>query len=269
MRQEHTPALPATDTSAPNFDLFARYYDADMGDFADDLPFYRELARRSDGPILDAMCGTGRVIVALARAGFTAVGLDIAPEMVRIVEQKIAAQSLGARLRVAQGDVRDFDLRERFGLVLVPLNSFMHLETVADQLGALRSIRRHLAPDGLLVLDLFNPDPRELVADQGVLIYERTFETAEGRPVQKFVLRRSDVAEQRQSVEFIYDELDDDGRVLRRRMPFVMRWLYRFEAEHLLRLAGFTVDAIYGDYELEPYTSESAQLLIIARGAES
>lgn len=253
--------------SPPNFDLFARYYDADMGSFSDDLPFYRELARRSDGPILDAMCGTGRVIVALARAGFQTIGLDIAPAMLRVVEQKIAAQSLSQRLRVVAGDVRSFALPERFGLVLVPLNSFMHLETVTEQLAALQSIRRHLAPDGLLVLDLFNPDPRELVADQDVLIYERSFQTAEGCTVQKFVLRHSDVAEQRQSVEFIYDELDDDGHVLRRRMPFVMRWLYRFEAEHLLRLAGFTVEAIYGDYDLEPYTSASSQLLIIARGA--
>lgn len=252
--------------SPPDFDLFAHYYDADMGDFADDLPFYRELARRSDGPILDPMCGTGRVLVALARAGFVTVGLDIAPAMVRVVEQKIAAQSLGQRLRVAQGDVRTLELPERFGLVLVPLNSFMHLETVADQLAALRAMRRHLAPGGLLVLDLFHPDPRELLADQGVLIYERTFQSAGGRPVQKFVLRRTDVAEQRQAVEFIYDELHDDGRVMRRRMPFVMRWLYRFEAEHLLRRAGFVVEAIYGDYDLEPYTSESAQLLIIARG---
>jgi SAM-dependent methyltransferase len=253
----------------PNFDLFAHYYDADMGDFADDLPFYRELARRVEGPVLDAMCGTGRVIVALARAGIQTVGLDIAPAMVRIVERKIADQRLSRRLRAVEGDVRSFDLPERFGLALAPLNSFMHLETVADQLAALRAIRRHLAPGGLLALDLFNPDPRELLADQDVLIYERTFQSAEGRPVQKFVLRRTDVAEQRQSVEFIYDELHEDGRVLRRRMPFVMRWLYRFEAEHLLQLAGFTVEAIYGDYDLEPYASASPQLLIIARGASA
>lgn len=253
----------------PNFDQFAHYYDADMGDYADDMPFYRELARRSDGPILDAMCGTGRVIVALARAGFQTVGLDIAPEMLRLVEQKIAAQNLGARLRVVQGDVRSFALPERFGLVLVPLNSFMHLETVEHQLQALQALRRHLAPGGTLVLDLFNPDPRELLADQGVLIHERTFATADGRPVQKFVLRRTDIAEQRQMVEFIYDELAEDGRVLRRRMPFVMRWLYRFEAEHLLRLAGLRVTAIYGDYELEPYGSESPQLLIMAQGASA
>jgi len=249
----------------PNFNRFAQYYDADMGAFSDDLPFYRELARRNDGPILDAMCGTGRVIVPLAAAGFDAVGLDIAPSMVEIVEQKIAEHELHRRLRVVQGDVRAFDLPERFGLVLIPLNSFMHLETVDDQLAALESIKRHLQPSGLLVLDLFNPDPRDLLTDQGVLVHEQTFVLETGRTVQKYVMRRTDAAAQRHLVEFIYDELDEDGRVTRSVLPFVMRWLYRFEAHHLLARAGLDVEAIYGNYDLEPYTSDSPQLIIVAR----
>lgn len=251
----------------PNFDLFAHYYDADMGDFADDLPLYRELARRNPGVVLDAMCGTGRVVVALAAAGFQTVGLDIAPEMVHIAERKRVEQRLEQRLRIVQGDVRSFALPEQFGVVVVPLNSFMHLETVEDQLAALRSIRRHLAPDGLVVIDLFNPDPRDLMADQGVLVYERTFASAAGLPVQKFVLRRTDAANQRQMVEFIYDELQPDGRVTRRALPFVMRWLYRFELQHLLARVGLAVEAVYGDYDLEPYTSDSPQLIVIARAA--
>lgn len=252
----------------PDFDRFAHYYDADMGGFAADLPLYRELARRVDGPILDAMCGTGRVVVVLAQAGFETVGLDIAPAMIRIGEAKCAALGLDHGVRFVQGDVRVVDLHERFGLVLVPMNSFMHLETVADQLAALRTIRRHLLPDGLLVLDLFNPDPSDLMADQGVLLYERAFTGENGQMVQKYVLRRTDMAAQRQTVEFIYDELDAEGRVTRRALPFVMRWLYRFEAEHLLARAGFEVEAIYGDYDLAPYESASPQLIVIARGAD-
>jgi SAM-dependent methyltransferase len=250
----------------PDFDRFVRYYDADMGSFTDDLPLYRELARRSDGPILDAMCGTGRVVVPLAQAGFQTVGLDIAPAMVAVVERKIAERQLDRRLRVAQGDVRSFELHERFGLILVPMNSFMHLETVEDQLKALRSIQRHLLPGGLLVLDLFNPDPRELMSDQGVLVYEHTFTSDSGQSVQKYVVRRTDWAAQRQSVEFIYDELAADGRVTRQVMPFVMRWLYRYEVQHLLAYVGLSVEAVYGDYDLEPYTSDSPQLIVVARG---
>ena len=248
----------------PDFDTFARYYDADMGSFDEDLPLYRELARREGGPVLDPMCGTGRVLVSLAQTGSACSGVDIAPAMVELVEHKIRQHKLEGRLRVATGDVRSLELDERFGLVLVPLNSFMHLETVADQLAALRSIRRHLRPDGLLVLDLFNPDPRELTADQGVLVREHSFELA-GTTVDKWILRRSDWAAQRQEVEFVYDCVDAGGVLRRRSLPFVMRWLYRFEAEHLLARAGFEVEAEYGDYELGPFTSDSPQLLLLAR----
>jgi SAM-dependent methyltransferase len=249
-----------------DFDRFARFYDADMGDFADDLPFYRELARRIDGPILDAMCGTGRVVVPLAQAGFSCVGLDISPAMIAIVERKIDTFGLRQRLRAAQGDVRAFNLPERFGLILAPMNSFMHLESTAEQLAALESLRRHLRPDGTLVIDLFNPDPRDLMTDQGVPILERTF-PFEGRQVQKYVMRRTDAAAQCQQVEFMYDEIDSDGRVSRYVLPFVMRWLYRFEAEHLLARAGLAIEAIYGDYDLEPYGSASPQLIIVARAS--
>jgi hypothetical protein len=97
-------------------------------------------------------------------------------------------------------------------------------------------------------------------------VYEHSFTSAEGLPVQKYVVRRTDWAAQRQSVEFIYDQLGSDGRVTRQVMPFVMRWLYRFEVQHLLASVGFDVEAVYGDYDLEPYTSDSPQLLVVARG---
>jgi len=252
----------------PDFDTFARYYDADMGSFDEDLPLYRELARREGGPVLDPMCGTGRVVVSLAKAGYRCAGVDIAPAMVELVEQKIREHALEGRLQATTGDVRHLELDGRFGLVVVPLNSFMHLETVAEQLAALRSMRRHLRSDGLLVLDLFNPDPRELAADQGVLVRDTSF-VVDGVTVDKWILRRSDWAAQRHEVEFVYDSVDADGTLRRRSLPFVMRWLYRFEAEHLLARAGYALEAVYGDYELGPFTSDSPQLLLLARPSRS
>lgn len=63
------------------WDRFARLYDDDYGDFTADLDLYLPFAQRSGGPILEAMCGTGRVLVPLAQAGHTVVGLDISAAM--------------------------------------------------------------------------------------------------------------------------------------------------------------------------------------------
>lgn len=248
------------------FDRFARYYDADYGAFSDDILFYRELARLHGGPVLELMCGTGRVAVPLAQARLSVVGLDIAPAMIAIAESRASAAQVGKRARFAVGDARQFEWPERFGFAFIAINSFMHLETAADQLAALRTIHRHLAPGGTLAIDLFNPNPAELAQVDGLTVLDKTFVLPDsGHTVQKYVIREVDLAAQHQAVTFCYDEIDGDGRLSRTVLPFGMRWLYRFEAEHILARAGFVVDHIYGSYDLDDYTSDAPRMLVVAR----
>lgn len=245
-----------------SFDAFTRLYDADYGDFTADLDLFLPFAERTGGPVLEAMCGTGRVLLPLVEAGHTAVGIDISPAMVTQAQQKLVSAEGNGRAEVA--DVRAFSLPERFALALIPMNSFMHLETPADQLAALDRLYLHLRPGGLLIIDLFNPDPHELVADQNVLVHAKTFEV-EGHTVQKYVLRRTDWATQIHYVEFVYDEIGSDQVLRRTVLPFTMRWVYRYEMQYLLAQAGFVLDSVYGSYELDAYTSDSDRLIAVAR----
>ena len=247
------------------WDRFARLYDDDYGDFVDDLDFYLPLAERTGGPILEAMCGTGRVALPLAAAGFDVVGLDISEAMIARTRSKIESQRLSQRARAVAGDIRSVHLEERFVLAIVAMNSFMHLPSGADQLAALQTLRQHLRPGGLVVLDLFNPDPHELVADQGVLVHGKSFRSSTGAEVQKWVLRKTDFAEQTHYVEFMYDEIGPDRVVRRDVLPFTMRWLYRFELDYLLTMAGYEVEVTFGSYELDDYTSDSERLIAVAR----
>jgi hypothetical protein len=141
----------------------------------------------------------------------------------------------------------------------------MHLTTSADQLAALERIRAALQPGGILALDLFNPDLRTLAAQNGAVVLDKTFRLADGARVQKFVAQQADTAAQINYVTFIYDELDTEGRLRRSVLPFPMRWLYRYELEHLLARAGFALEALYGSYELEEYHAESELMLAVAR----
>jgi hypothetical protein len=76
------------------------------------------------------------------------------------------------------------------------------------------------------------------------------------------------MAAQTSHVTFIYDEIDAEGQVRRSALPFTMRWLYRYELEHLLARAGFALDGIYGSYELDDYSAESELLLVVARKSD-
>jgi hypothetical protein len=139
----------------------------------------------------------------------------------------------------------------------------MHLEEARDQLAALANARRALTRRGLLVIDLFNPDPLEISREDNRLVLDREYEL-DGRHVQKFVAVDSDAAAQRSRVTYIYDESDGEGRVTRRTMRFTLRWLYRYELEHLLARAGFTLRNLYGSYELDEYGSGSPRLIAVA-----
>jgi SAM-dependent methyltransferase len=248
-----------------DWDRFVRLYDDDYGDFADDLELYLPFAERTGGPILEAMCGTGRVMLPLAEAGFNVVGVDISEAMVQRARAKLKTAGLERHARAELGDIRSLRLTEQFALALVPMNSFMHLSTGAEQAVALKAIHEHLQPGGLLILDLFNPDPHELSSDQDVLVHAKSFRSSAGYEVQKWVLRRSDFAEQIHYVEFVYDEIGPDRIVRRDVLPFTMRWLYRFELEYLLASTGYVVEALFGSYELDDYTSAGERLIAVAR----
>ena len=248
-----------------DWDRFARLYDDDFGDFTADLQLYLPFSERTGGPVLEGMCGTGRLLLPLARAGLPVVGLDISNAMAQIARAKIEAAQLVDRARVEVADIRAFNLPEHFALALVAMNSFMHLPTSADQLAALKTIREHMMPHGLLIIDLFNPDPHELIADQGVPIHAKSFRSSSGCDVQKWVLRRTDFAAQTHYVEFMYDEIGPDRIVRRDVLPFTMRWVYRFELEHILTQSGFEIDGLFGSYELDDYTSDGERLIVVAR----
>lgn len=247
------------------FDAFARYYDADYGAIDEDVPFYRELARGCGGRVLEVMCGSGRLLVPLAQAGLRVAGIDISGAMLARARERLRAAGLLERVELTEGDICACAPPGPFGLAIVAVNSFMHLLTVEAQLAALGQIREALRPGGTLALDLFNPDVARLAEQNGALALDKLFTLPGGGRVQKFVSQQPDLAAQINHVTFLYDELDSAGHVTRSVLPFGMRWLYRFELEHLLARAGFALERVYGSYELDEYQSNSDLILAVAR----
>lgn len=241
----------------------AELYAADFADIHEDVDFYRVLAQHTNGPIIEYMCGTGRVLLPLARAGYHITGVDTSPEMLAIAQRELATNPLPTAT-LAHGDIRTWQSETRFGLAIVALNSFMHLTSSADQLQALAHIHAALLPQGRLVIDVFNPDIRSIPAYRGDVVLDRQFCLPDGRTVQKFVAQWADVLTQQINVVFMYD-INESAGVKRVNASFIMRWLWRYEAEHLLARAGFDVEHVYGDYELGELHAESEQMVIVAR----
>ncbi|HEY6091913.1 MAG TPA: class I SAM-dependent methyltransferase, partial [Gemmatimonadales bacterium] len=124
-----------------------------------DVDFYVEEAKAAGGPALEIGCGTGRILIPTARAGVTITGLDGSTEMLARARAKLAAEPAPVRQRatLVQADMRDFELGARFALITAPFRVVQHLITAEDQQRFLAAVRRHLAPGGRLVFDVFNP----------------------------------------------------------------------------------------------------------------
>jgi SAM-dependent methyltransferase len=225
-----------------------------------DVKFFVQEALDSGGPVLEVGCGTGRVLIPTARSGVNITGLDLSSYMLDVCRQALEAESaeIQDRVTLIEGDMRDFDLGKKFQLITTPFRPFQHLLTVEDQLHSLECIRRHLAPEGVFILDIFNPSLKSLAAENiGQEIgAEPEFITPEGIKVRRYNKTNArDYTNQILDVELIYYLTHPDGKEERIVHAFDMRYLFRFEAEHLLARAGFKILDLFGDYGRAPFGS--------------
>jgi SAM-dependent methyltransferase len=237
--------------------------------FDADLPFYLDLAAAQGTRVLEVACGSGRVLVPLAQAGYRLVGIDVSPHMLALAQAKLDRQST-PNARLLERDMRDFSLEDEapFDLAIVAVKSFAYLVERDEQLRCLRSIWRHLRPGGLLAIDFLHPRPEWIGAANGSMRDDLLQRVAD----RGFTLSRiesvvsTDLARQIRTIRSIYESVDDSGQVTAKRfVEWPYRWTHRFEAEHLLERAGFTLEHLYGGYAQEAFDADSTSMVFVAR----
>jgi SAM-dependent methyltransferase len=155
------------------------WHDVENGGYDADLPLWRELAARSDGPILDLGAGTGRVALDLAAAGQRVTALDSDGEL--LAELALRARERGLEIDCVEADARRLDGLSPFALVLAPMQFVQILGGPSGRSGLLAGVARCLAPGGTFaaaIADLDEavaaedaPPPVPDVGQQGNWIY--------------------------------------------------------------------------------------------------
>jgi SAM-dependent methyltransferase len=239
--------------------ILAQNYDSVYGVLRDpsgDIEFYVEQARRSGGPILELGCGTGRILVPTAAKGLNCVGLDASEEMLAVLR----AKNPPANVKLVKDSMEAFELDAEFQLVTAPFRAFQHLLDVESQLRTLANVKRHLAPGGTFVFDVFDPN----LARMAVLEEpenESVVFCHEGYEMRRLDSIHRDPATQIMTVTFRFV----GGPVeLQGKTDVKMRWFYRYEIEHLLARAGFSDVTIHGGFRNEPWQS-GRDTVVIAR----
>jgi len=252
-----------------DYGAWAEWYDVfySLAD-PDEIDFYVTLARESGGPVLEIGVGTGRIALPIAAAGINVVGIDLHEPMLAKARAKLAAIApLPGRVHLHRAGMQDFDLGRRFPLVIIPARTLLLATSPEEQRLTLERAAAHLAPGGTLAFNMFVPDP-EVLADRSDTPFPmgESVNPATGRRCLLSAVNRFDTASQTNHGAQIVEELDGDGKVLRRvELDVHIRYLYPAEAHALVESAGLVVDCAYGTFDRSPLTEDSEEMIFLCR----
>jgi SAM-dependent methyltransferase len=222
-------------------EAYADRYEEWSAAMTEDVPFYVELARDADGPIVELAVGNGRVAVPVALAtGRPVIGIDVSPSMLRQARAKAA--EAGVELDLRQEDMRDLLLAEPAALIYCPYRALLHLPTWADRRRTFERVAASLRPGGRFAWNVFAFD-HEIAS------------AADGRHTDEPVPHtlRYSVGDNR------VDIVLDDGPVSS------LWWASKNEWLGLLDVAGLELEAFYGWFDRRPVDDASREYVFVAR----
>jgi SAM-dependent methyltransferase len=222
-------------------EAFANRYEEWSAAMTADIAFYIDLARKADGRLVELAVGNGRVAIPVAQAtGQPVIGIDTSPAM--LAQGRARAAEAGVELDLREGDIRDLALDEPAALIYCPFRSLLHLPTWADRRRTFERVAAALRPGGLFAWNAFAFDHR---------IAARLDGRHQDEPVPHTI--RYSVGDNRVDIT-----LDDGGKSS-------LWWATKNEWLGLVDVAGLRVDALYGGFAREPFTSESREYVFVAR----
>jgi SAM-dependent methyltransferase len=257
-----------------SYQVTAKYYDEAYSAKPDlvDLPFYLDLAKQSQGPVLEIACGTGRVVLPIARAGIQIHGVDNSEPMLAILKDRLADEAVEVRQRVAlhPGDMRDFRLNAEYPLVIIPFRPMQHMHTIEDQVSALRTAAAHLSEKGILAFDVFYPKFELINARMGEEVAEMEW-SSNSEPtttVRRYFRKdRVDKINQIFSFTFIYRTFRAGELILEETEALQLSYFTYPHLRALFLLAGLEVAEEYGSFAKTPMDNTAEEMIFLLRRA--
>lgn len=247
-----------------DYDVIAPFYDIEHALFDEDVEMYRNFAELCRGPLLELACGSGRLLVPLAEAGYEVVGVDTSARMLHMAEQYVKQADVNSRVQLVQQDMCTMHLGRKFRLAIIALGSFGHMTSRRVQQQALATVHAHLSPGGTFIIDISNADARYMESLSGQLLHQGTWTLDDGTLLTHFVSPASSPTKHLLELTHFYDRHLQGGPIERTLSKTHLYLFERNEMELLLERAGFVIKDVYGDYELNPYELESPRMIFRA-----
>ncbi|MGZ3770334.1 MAG: class I SAM-dependent methyltransferase [Bdellovibrio sp.] len=233
-------------------------YDAFHMKFSHDFSFYNDFLSKSSN-CLELGAGTGRLTIPLKKSGIEIEGLDLSIEMLKTAQRN--AKNSGVHVTFHHADARNFVLDKIFDTIIFPANGFLHINTYEDLFGFFTSVKKHLKPDGLLVLDLFNPDFRflNIEPNKEVPIAKINYHGQDLTVLEKSLFDKST---QLNHISWTYQNSFGQTLFIKN---FTQRIFFHQEMHLIFNHFGFEVVEQFGDFDKSPYCSASRNQIFVVR----
>ncbi len=254
----------------------AEWYDLEHNSFTDDIELYLELTGGAPNRLacLEVGSGTGRLLAALAEAGYVVTGVEPSAAMRERCAQRLAMlpDRVARRISVVEGSATALNIpsTDRFDVALLGLGTFGHLTRSEERAVALAAIHAHLRAGGRLLVDVDLAGPRRLLETAGRLWWQGAWTTRDGDAwVEHLVVGGPGAEPGIVDVTHLYDTHEQGGPIRRiiTRTPLAL--LSRGEVTLALQQAGFTIEAMYGGYDMGPADDTAGRVIAVATRAES
>lgn len=253
------------------YDTHAELYDQLYLGLPGEEDFYVNESLRYSSPILEIGCGTGRVTIPIAKVGGDITGIDNSDGLLEVANQKVSKiKNMAGSIELINADMRDFSINKKFNLVIIPYRAFLHMHSVEDQKKTLKNIYNHLAPGGHLIMNMFFP--RIDVIDSHInqlgnaVKQVKVLENKNGNKLMVHDSRQYSSYTQLINQYFIVEEINPEGLVISKQyFPLTLRWVTKFEMEHLFELSGFKVINSYGWFDKRPLSDNSEEMIWVAQ----
>lgn len=256
------------------YDEIAHWYDLEHGSFNDDLELYRGFAEGAGEPLLEIGCGSGRLLVPLAAAGYAITGVDSSSVMLARCAAALSAagDDSAARATLVRDDMTDLHLTTKiYRMAFVALGSLQHLATVALRRAALRSIRAHVVAGATLVLDLTQAEPKRCahLAETAGMAHVGTWrDEATNTVMTHSIAAQPSAAPAAFTVTHWYDAHTQGGPLTRTVIETTLAAVTHSEITLLLEATGWRLRHVYGDHEMGDWDESTPRMIIVAQAAE-
>lgn len=252
-----------------SYSTIAKYYDAAYSAKRDLNDLYLELAQRQGGPVLEIACGTGRILLAVARLGIDIEGIDFSEALLAPLRKKARKlpKEYQQRITLHCEDMRSFSLGKQFALVIIPFRSLQHLYTIEDQISAFVRAREHLRPNGVLAFDVFYPNFTLLDAANGQEIPELEWVDPVNaqRMVRRYFIRHHvNKLYQYFEGESIFRTFEGNDILQEERAPLKMNYYTYPQLLLLFKHCGFEIVEEYGSFGKDPIEMCREMIFVLA-----